>query len=237
MIRFFITIFLLIAFQSVTLFAQPNYKVEYYGALRATIQQADISANADLSYFKERENLYALGAFENLKGEILIMDGKSFSNRALNDEIHFVNQFEERANLLVTAQVESWQAIELSGDIQTMADLQNSIEETANRHGLDMDHPIPFKIEGEFGELNWHVIDWPVDDKEHTHQKHRTSGPNGVLQNQPVNILGFWSDSHHGVFTHHSTNLHMHFVTDDENLAGHVDGLANGRDLTLYLPK
>ncbi|PKD44495.1 hypothetical protein [Rhodohalobacter barkolensis] len=58
--------------------AQSTYTVEYYGALRATIQNGDISANADLADFIDREHLYALGAFENLKGEILILDGKSY---------------------------------------------------------------------------------------------------------------------------------------------------------------
>jgi len=236
MIRIFFTIFLFFVLQSVTLFAQSKTTVEYYGALRATIQQADISANADLSEFKERENLYALGAFENLKGEILILDGESFSTQAINDEVQFIDPFEEKANLLVTARVESWEAIDLPGDIQTMEDLQNVIEETADRHGLDIDQPFPFIIEGEFGEIEWHVLDWPEGDNEHTHQKHRTSGPNGVLESQSAKILGFWSDSHHGVFTHHSTNLHMHFVTEDETLAGHLDGLANGEGLTLYLP-
>jgi len=236
MIRFFISIFLLLTLQSATLFAQSNYSVEYYGALRVTMQQGDISANADLSDFKDHSHLYALGAFENLKGEILILNDKDFSTRAVNNEVQFMRAYEENANLLVTAQVKSWEAIALSGDIQTMADLQKAIEETAQTHNLKMDSPFPFLIEGNFGELKWHVIDWPEGDSEHTHQKHQTSGPHGVLENQNVKILGFWSDSHHGIFTHHSTNLHMHFVTDDETLAGHLDGLANGEGLTLYLP-
>lgn len=236
MIKFLITISLLLSLQQATLFAQPNYSVEYYGALRATIQQADISANADLEDFKGLEHLYALGAFENLKGEILILNGKSFSTRGSNDDVQFVDPFEDKANILVMAQVDSWQTIELSDNIDTMADLQNTIEEIASRRGLDMNYPFPFRIEGAFGEIDWHIIDWPENDKEHTHQKHRTSGPNGVLRDENVKILGFWSDSHHGVFTHHSTNLHMHFVTDDEVLAGHLDGLANGKRLRLYLP-
>lgn len=232
----FLTLFLCLFAGSIQ--AQPMYTVEYFGALRATIQNGDISANANLADFKDQEHLYALGAFENLKGEILILDGKSYSTRAENgDQVQFIDAFEEKANLLVTAQVESWQEIELIGDIHTMADLQDALEEAAGKHGTDMDSPFPFLIEGNFGELKWHVIDWPEGDKEHTHQKHQTSGPHGVLENRGMKILGFWSDSHHGIFTHHSTNLHMHFITEDKTLAGHLDDLENGRNLTLYFPK
>lgn len=233
----FLTLFL--GLLAASLQAQSTYNVEYFGTLRATIQNGDISANADLADFIDREHLYALGAFENLKGEILILDGKSYSTRAVsNDQVQFIDAYdEEKANLLILASVENWDTIELPDNISTMEELQETIENVAEEYGLDMDRPFPFLIEGLFGALNWHVIDWPEGDNVHTHQKHRTSGPNGVLEDQKVRILGFWSDSHHGIFTHHSTNLHMHFVTEDESLAGHLDGLENGQNLTLYLPE
>lgn len=233
----FLTLFLCLFAGSLK--AQSTYTVEYFGALRATIQNGDISANADLADFKNRENLYALGAFENLKGEILILDGKSYSTRASSDDqVQFINAYdEEKANLLILASVEEWDTIELPGHISSMKELEEMIENRAEEYGLDMNRPFPYLIEGKFGALNWHVIDWPEGDDVHTHQKHRTSGPYGVLEDQNVKILGFWSDSHHGIFTHHSTNLHMHFVTEDETLAGHLDDLENGRNLTLYFPK
>lgn len=234
-----LTLFILLGLclQAQSSLAQSVYSVEYFGALRATIQQGDISANANLADYKSRDHLYALGAFENLKGEILILDGTSYAIRTVSDDrVQFIDAYEENANLLVLASVEKWDPIELPGDIETLEELQEIIETKAGEQGLDMGRPFPFLLEGKFGELNWHIIDWPEDDPVHTHQKHRTSGPHGVLENRSAKLLGFWSDSHHGVFTHHTTNLHMHFVTDDESLAGHVDGLAKGENLILYLP-
>jgi len=48
------------------------FKVEYKGALKNMMLKGDISAKADLSDFIARNHFYALGAIENLKGEIQI---------------------------------------------------------------------------------------------------------------------------------------------------------------------
>ena len=216
--------------------AQEKYSVEFFGALRSTIIEGDISAQADLSEFMEIENFYALGAFEDLKGEILIMGPETYSVRATDGEIAFIDPYTEKANLLVTATVPEWREVVLDAGTGSMDELQHSIENIAREEGLNLDEPFPFIIEGSFKELKWHIIDWPKDDPVHTHQKHRTSGPHGTIHDQPVKILGFWSDAHHGIFTHHSTNMHLHFVTQDGEVAGHVDGLNDWNELRIFIP-
>ena len=54
---------------------------------------------------------------------------------------------------------------------------------------------------------------------------------------QFIDILGFYSEAHKGVFTHHDSNLHMHFKTETVNLAGHVDYIFLGSNMTLKLPE
>ncbi|MCH8558730.1 MAG: acetolactate decarboxylase [Balneolia bacterium] len=211
--------------------------VEYYGALRSIMHQGDLSANKDLSDLEGRSNLYALGAFTNLKGEIQIIGGRSFSNRAVNGELQFTEPFEGSATLLVTAEVQKWIEVSLYGEtVANMEELQYIVKETASANGIDTSKPFPFLVEGAFAELAWHVIDWPESDDEHTHEKHQTTGPHGVLTDTEVTILGFYSESHQGVFTHHSYDLHLHFLTADEQLAGHVDRLESGQDLIIRLP-
>lgn len=237
LIRSFLTCFLLLSINIHSSVAQSKYTVEHYGQLRTIMHEGDISANVDLSKFAKKDNFYALGAFENLKGEILILDGKSYATRSINGQLEFVNAFDERAALLVGSSVEAWHELKISQSVSNYQEFENVIEEKAADYGLDLNDPFPFLVEGNFGELDWHVIDWPEDDNEHTHEKHKTSGPHGTLNDSKVNILGFWSDSHHGIFTHHTTNMHMHIVTRDREVAGHVDDLNNGSDLILYLPK
>ena len=73
--------------------------------------------------------------------------------------------------------------------------------------------------------MDWQVINWPEGDSLHTHEKHKTSGPHDVLENASADVLGFYSDQHHAIFTHHSTNMHLHFKTKQDDLAGHVDDI------------
>jgi len=51
-----------------------------------------------------------------------------------------------------------------------------------------------------------------------------------------VDILGFYSTHHHAVFTHHSTNMHLHVKTRGHVLAGHLDDLTLGEGMVLQLP-
>ena len=53
-------------------YEEVNYKVEYKGALKNMMQKGDISAKVDLKEIENLENIYALGALENLKGDLNI---------------------------------------------------------------------------------------------------------------------------------------------------------------------
>ena len=72
---------------------------------------------------------------------------------------------------------------------------------------------------------------------EHSHEKHVTSGPHGTMEHQEIEILGFYSNSHHAVFTHHTTNMHMHFLLPDGTNAGHIDDIDLGQGMKLMLPE
>ena len=100
-----------------------------------------------------------------------------------------------------------------------------------------MDEPFPFLIEGSAKSFDWHVVDWKTGEMEHTHEKHKTSGLYGTLQDKQIEMLGFYSNTHHTIFTHRTTNLHIHVKTTDEEVAGHVDDFILGKGMTLKLPE
>jgi len=91
-------------------------------------------------------------------------------------------------------------------------------------------------LEGTASSFDWHVINWKDGDTEHSHEKHISSGLHGTIENREVDLLGFYSDSHHAIFTHHTTNMHIHVKTRDNKIAGHVDGLILGKGMILKLP-
>ena len=60
-----------------------KYSVKYNGVIKHMMQKGDISAKANLKDFENTEHFYAIGAFENLKGEIQIFDSKPFNSMEL----------------------------------------------------------------------------------------------------------------------------------------------------------
>jgi acetolactate decarboxylase len=214
-----------------------SFEVIHHGALKNFMMKGDISAKADLTDLKNMDHLYALGALENLKGEILILDSEPYLTSADGEEVAIEQSFDHKASLLVYATVKEWKTFDIPRTLQTYEELERYIAETAEEHGIDMNQPFPFLLEGSFSSINWHSIDWEEGDMEHSHEKHRTSGPHGTLNNQQAVMLGFYSNSHHAVFTHHTTNMHLHLKTEDGKIVGHVDGLTLGDKLLLKLPE
>ena len=55
------------------------------------------------------------------------------------------------------------------------------------------------------------------------------------LGKEVVNIIGFYSQKHQGVFTHHDSYLHLHLITKDGRWMGHLDRVSF-QDMQLLLP-
>ncbi len=212
------------------------FKVEYNGALKNMMQKGDISAKADLTVFKNKKYFYALGARENLKGEIQIFNSRPFNTLLVDSALIFDHSFNKKATLLVYASVSKWKSINIPDNIVTYKQLESYIEQSANESKINIDEPFPFLIEGTLKSFDWHVINWKEGDKEHSHEKHKISGPHGTIKNRQVEMLGFYSNFHHAIFTHHTTNMHIHVKTVDHKIAGHVDGLTLGKGMILKLP-
>lgn len=214
-----------------------DYVVEYKGALKNFMHKNDLSAKADLRDYKDTEHFYALGALENLKGEILILDSKPFIGYANDNKVEISRTMDHNAGLLVYTIVTAWEAYEIPDTVVSYESLEEYIAQIAAANEIDITKPFPFLIEGKANSVDWHVINWKDGDTEHSHKKHKESGPHGTLNKVSVQILGFYSDSHHAIFTHHSTNMHLHFKTSDDQLSGHVDGITLGHGMILKLPK
>ena len=60
--------------------------------------------------------------------------------------------------------------------------------------------------------------------------------PRPALDDTAVRLVGVYSEHHHGVFTHHGTNMHIHVLTEDGRQSGHLDSLRLAPGGTLLLP-
>ena len=70
----------------------------------------------------------------------------------------------------------------------------------------------------------WRMVDLPegsvVDHETHNRAKHLVP-----LIQQPVELLGFHAIAAQGIYTHHTTHLHLHLRTVRGDIMGHVDEL------------
>ena len=213
-----------------------SIEIGYEGALKNIMRKGDISAKTTLQKYKDIKNLYALGALENLKGEILILDGKPFNTIVSADSIIIDSTFNKSATLFVHASVSDWIELPVPDNITSESQLIEFISETALSIKMNIKKPFPFLVEGKARLVDFHIINWKEGDLEHSHEKHINSGINKSLNDREILVLGFYSTSHHGIFTHHSSNVHMHLKTQDEQIAGHIDKLVPGKGMILKLP-
>ena len=216
---------------------KSSFEVEHFGALRKVMKSNDLSADVDLRDFANTSNFYAIGALENLAGEITIINSEPYITTVRGEELDLHQNFEFGAAFLVSAQVKNWQSFEIPINIKTLDKLDAFIVNKAVEVGIDTTYAFPFKLEGMSDRFSWHVVHWDLLDSIHSHIKHVQSGLNGVWMDQVVEVIGFYSNKHHGIFTHHSSNMHMHVRTKNNEVIGHLDDLVLGANMKLYLPK
>ena len=61
--------------------SKGKFNVKQEGALKNIMDKGDISTQADLGKLRKKKHPYAIGAVENLKEEILILDVKPQDNQ------------------------------------------------------------------------------------------------------------------------------------------------------------
>lgn len=210
--------------------------VESAGTLRQIMHEGDISAKIDLETLVGRPNLFGLGAAEGLKGEIMIWQGEAFLTTVAGSGLATYDGFRKKASLLVYSEVAAWDSFPLPPEVVDLATLEAYLPKAAAAAGIDAQNPFPFLLKGRPEIVSWHVIDWDPDDTEHTHAKHQQAGMQSGWKNTPTEMLGFYNQTP-GIFTHHSSNIHLHATTPDRRLVAHLDQATGINGMTLFFPK
>ncbi|WP_052188160.1 hypothetical protein [Cellulophaga sp. Hel_I_12] len=130
-----------------------DVQVRYSGALR-TMMSGNLEATSSLDSLSKKSHLYALGAFENLKGEIQIFDGKALNSSVQSNKLFLDTTFNKKAALLVYAEVFNWQDVKIPNEVNSLNKLEEFIEELAKQIGLNIEEPVPFLIVGNIKSLN-----------------------------------------------------------------------------------
>ncbi len=201
--------------------------VNSVGALREIMHQGQFQTRVSLDTLIKK-GTYGLGAMSKLSGEVLVLDGKIYASYVQDEDLVIGEVEELKATLFVYSQVELWDTIQVEGT----DDLDALLVQKASQLGIS--EPFPFQLLGT-PELDYHVINFdPVNGD---FNKHKEGAFKGNLLSQDVTILGFYATNAKGIYTHHDSNLHMHVITSDRSIMGHVDKLRmNGQSFQLLLP-
>jgi len=213
--------------------ASSSYSVSWQGSLRA-VHGGDYSPVVDLQEFEGKPSWNAVGPVAGLDGEVTVIDGVVSVARVRGDEIVTSADLSAQASFLVWSEVEAWAPpVELGVTVADPAELEQVLEDLAFDHGIDIAEPFPFKLEGVFDAVEYHVLAPVPPGATATHHLEfakivRETDAAGTM-------IGFFSKQHHGVFVHRGSSAHIH-VIEENGRSGHVDAIAAGPAVRVYLP-
>ena len=212
-------------------------EVKTAGEMKNIMQKGDLSAHISLDTLLTTTHIYGLGPAEGIKGELMILDSKAYWCKVENGITKTSLNNSSKAAMLVYSRVPDWKSITITGSVKDYASLEKTIEKLAAAHGQSLDEPFPFMIRGDISVASWHVIDWR-EGTTHTFENHKQFAVNGRFMNEPATLLGFYSNKHHGIFTHHSTNMHVHIMDDKKTIVGHIEDIStHANSITLLIPQ
>ena len=225
------------AFSAAAWAATAAYQVEWKGRLRDT-HAGDVSGKVALGELPRSPRLYAVGPVADLGGEITVVDGRLHLARVEHGAVKTSTDYEGQASFLVWATVPAWRdAVRLGTTASSQADLEKLVEAKARSAGMDPDSPFPFLLRGTVKKVDYHVLTPTEARGGHAASPgHADSALNLTTSGERVTIIGFYSRTHEGVFTHHGSYAHLHILLSNGD-SGHVDELEVGPDIELVLPR
>ena len=201
-------------------------------AMKNVMWKGELAGKINLDTISQKTHLYGIGPESFLTGELLINDGNSYVSRVLSDSTMSVEQtFDLAAPFFVYAYVKEWKEMPLPSVVKNIEQLEIFIDEATKEYK----RPFAFKLSGKVTEAAIHIQNLPAGSKVSSPKEAHQGQVGYFLQDEEVEIVGFFSTEHHGVFTHHDSFLHMHLINKSKTMMGHLDKLKAG-SMTLYLP-
>ena len=116
----------------------------------------------------------------------------------------------------------------------------NSSKTQAQAAGIDVTKPFPFLLAGTPVEIKWHINVDRTEGKPITKELFAKSKQPFITKNEPVDIIGFYSENHAGVFLSPNAPaikegsgmknaIHIHLVSRTSKASGHIDDLMLGK--------
>lgn len=207
--------------------------VKIAGAMHRVMWKGELAGLIKLDTIENKEGLYGIGPLSYLQGELLINNGKCYVSKVLTDSTMLVEEtFDVSAPFFVYGNVTHWQEVQLPTSVNNIKQLEHFVDSLSK----DDPRPFVFKVQTAVTHAVIHIQDLPAGTKVSSPKEAHQGQVDYDITDTVVEIVGFFSTEHQGVFTHHDSYQHLHLITSDKKMMGHVDH-AEFEGGTLYLPK
>jgi acetolactate decarboxylase len=228
--------------------AKKEGMVEYVGAQKDIFKTGKAVSVVSLEDLADRKGVYAMGPIGGLDGEITIFDSKPYITQVRGNDYTLDKTFKHGAFFLVWTEQKNWIDVPLPATVKGYVDLQKFVKAQAQAAGIDVTKPFPFLLAGAPVEIKWHINIDRTEGKPITKELFVKSKEPYVTRNEPVDIVGFFSEKHSGIFLSQyapaikegsgmENAIHIHLVSRTSKAAGHIDDITLGEGMILRLPK
>lgn len=211
-------------------------QVKHSGAM-SEMGKTGFAPIISLDTLQKYRGLVALGPLGKMQGEITMVDGVPYAGTTQADESASVlKNWDIKAPFLVYSDVKEWQEITLSGQVNSIQELEDRLEAAFVASGLDLSQPFPFRVRGTFDQMTTHIVT-PRSADVAGYREGRNQ-VNFTHEKEAGELVGFYSREGQRIYTHHDSFFHIHFLNEQKTFTGHVDKIAGSlAGLKLRYPK
>jgi len=208
--------------------------VEWFGS-QGDFIAGKAAESVSLERFDGLESLYAVGPLEQARGEVSIYDSIPLISEVHDGRVNVTIDSCRHAAFLVYAIVENWRRVTVRNPINTEQQLEDHLLAWAVTSGIDVDQPFAFLLNGLIAQATFHIL-CNRGRGTYNAERHEKSKVRFPIAKESVEVIGFYSRCHRGIFTPRDSNFHMHVRTLDNRFSGHLEAFNWEYGVMLYLP-
>ena len=222
--------------------------VNYYGKQGNIVKLGEAAGKLPIKELSGFNATYGVGACGDLDGEITVFNGKPYVTKVRSSGLEMDRSADGKAIFAVWTKNKQWHNETLPDTVNNYLDLQRYVKTRATVARINTQTTaFPFLLTGTPKELQWHVNVNRTNGRPITKERFKQSKEYYMMENEAVSIVGFYSERHHGIFIgtfspaiqddNIKNAIHIHVVSKDGKLAGHIDDLRFEGNMEISLPK
>jgi acetolactate decarboxylase len=198
-------------------------QVSYSGSM-SQMGKNGFQPTVNIDSLLDEPGLIGLGPYFYMQGELTVLEGKPFVGMAgYQGSLRVIQDAKAGAPFFVYSHVSKWKTVKVKAGATSSGDIQTLIENTAKENNLSLEEPFPFRIKTQIDNLTVHVVT-PRSPEVDGYLEGKKSL---IFSYQDIEgeIIGFYSHQGQGIYTHKDSYIHVHFISGDEEIVGHIDQL------------